>query len=70
MTVERPGTWIVGFELDDHVAFCGDEKSVAALGVVWVDDGGAIPLTRAGGENVEVVSVQVHGVDSEAGVSE
>lgn len=70
VAVERPGAGVVGFELDDGVAACGDEECVAPERVEGVDDSAAVPFAGAGGEDVEVVPMQVHWVDCKAGVPE
>jgi hypothetical protein len=70
VTVEWPGTGVIGFELDDDVTLFRDEEGVAANWVVWIDDGLAVPFAVACGEDVKVVPVQMHGVDCEARVLE
>ena len=66
MAMERPDAWIIRVVLEHDVARrCGgarlDELDVAALRVLLMGDG-AVPGADALGQDVEVVSVQVHGV--------
>ena len=66
VAVEGPDARIVGVDLHDDVAGHGRRASgqnlhVAALRVVRVGDG-AVPVSGAGGQDLEVVAVHVHGV--------
>jgi hypothetical protein len=70
VAVERPGAGVVGFELDDGVAVCRDEKCVPSDRIEGVDDSAAVPFAGARGEDEEIVPMHVHGVDCEAGVHE
>lgn len=76
MAVKRPRSRIIRIVLDDEVSERRQVLRIPALGVRRVIDV-AGPLTGAGGEDVHVVAVQVHGVrggvvvpdvDADAGV--
>ena len=68
MAMEWPHTGIVGDEVEDDIRHSrlGGDPSFDHLGVspLWVmrPCHGPVPLTRALGDNPEVVSVEVHGV--------
>lgn len=62
MAMERPDTGVVQVVLHDHVAVRADELDVAALRVGRVDDAAAVPVSRAFGEDLHVVAVEMHGM--------
>ena len=70
MAMERPDAGVIGFVLQDDVAWFGEgdglseDLYVAALGVLLMGYR-AVPETGAFGEDVEVVAVEMHGVGGE-----
>lgn len=70
MAMQWPHTGVVGVVLDDHMGGDGrsaglNELHVSALRVGRVHDD-AVPCARAFGQNVKVVSVQMHRVGGAA----
>jgi len=71
MAMQRPSTGIVSCELDHDVGVSGDELNVASLRVCCVGESLArvvAGVRRAGCEDEEIVSVEMHGVGGEGWV--
>jgi len=65
VAVQEPGAGVVGFVGEDEVAAVGEHGGVAARGVVKVVGGVAgVEWGVAGGDDGEVVAVEVDGVGS------
>lgn len=72
MAVERPNTWVILLELQDHEAWFDSASDIARIlqlvnvatkSVLWVDDA-AIPLAIAFREHMIVVAMEMHGMPS------
>jgi len=68
MAMKRPDAGVVEAVLHYEVPTCAHELHVSTLRVVGVDDATAVPVTCAFGQDLHVVTVQMHWVRSWGGV--
>lgn len=58
--MEGPDPRVVGVELDNHVSTGAQHLRVAALGVLGVNDGVAVPMTFTLVQDEHIVAVEMH----------